>query len=494
MYVQLDPVVSKKTGHIFEKRTIKKYLLDSAQCPITGEEMSVNDLVDLKPNSAVKPKSAEITSLTGMISMFQNEWDAHVLEMHLLRKELDSTRTELSHTLYQHDAACRVIAKLLADQEVLKSELAESKKRPVHVAPAPSAAAAAAGAAMDVDGGPGISDAIKRKMDAKSAELSKGRKKREISAGLAKEDAIKGYGSKLIKAHGAKVPTLCVDVHPTKPNVVSGCKTGEIEVLCADKASLLCKLGSDKHAGHTHPVNRVVFHATQDLVISAAENVRLWSSTSGAAIKTISTHTSEVTGLSLHATGDYLVAASVDRSWAFYDLETGTCCQVVPDTTAKGGYSGAQFHPDGLILGTCTVDSTVKVWDVKSQQNVVSFPAHGGAKINSLNFSENGYYLATTGSDGVKVWDLRKVAKMGANAVPAKHFEGASSMDARFDMSGQYLAAAFGNAVKVWQAKTWADVAAYDTAHTDVVTSVAWGQDAKFLISASLDNTLQVWA
>ena len=34
---------------------------------------------------------------------------------------------------------------------------------------------------------------------------------------------------------------------------------------------------------------------------------------------------------------------------------------------------------------------------------------------------------------GVQVWDLRKVAKMGANAVPAKHFEGSASMDARFD-------------------------------------------------------------
>jgi pre-mRNA-processing factor 19 len=167
---------------------------------------------------------------------------------------------------------------------------------------------------------------------------------------------------------------------------------------------------------------------------------------------------------------------------------------MVPDSSAKGGYTDAQFHPDGLILGTCTADSTVKVWDVKSQQVVVSFSGHGGGNINCLNFSENGYYLATCAADGVKVWDLRKVAKMGANAVPAKHFEGASAADVRFDYSGQYLAAGFGAAVKVWQAKTWNDIASFDAAHASDVTSVAWGKDADFVISAGSDKTVKKWS
>ena len=494
--MQLEPVVSKKSGHIFEKRTIRKYIQDSGHCPVTGNDLALSDLVDVKANSAVKPKAAETSSLPGMISMLQNEWDAHVLETHLLRKELDSTRTELSHTLYQHDAACRVIAKLLKDQETLKAELAEAKKRPAHAPPAAAAAAAAAaaGAAMDVDSGPGISDAIKAKMEAKSGELSKGRKKREVSAGLAKDEAVKGYAAKALKAHGAKEPSLCVDVHPSKPLVVSGGKSGQLEIVNAEQAKSVCKLGSGKNAGHANAVNRVLFHASQDLVVSASENVRLWNSTTGSPVKTLTAHMCEVTGITLHATGDYLVAAGVDRTWAFYDLETGTACQVVSDSSANGAYSGAQFHPDGLILGTCSADSMVKLWDVKSQQNIVALPAHGGAKIHSLNFSENGYYLATSASDGIKVWDLRKVSKLGANAVAAKHCEGASARDARFDFSGQYLVGAFGNTVRVWQAKTWNDVAAYEDAHTAEVVSVAWGQDAKFIVSASLDNSLKLWA
>lgn len=114
--VPQEPVVSRKTGHLYEKRIVEKVIAAEGKCPITGTDMTNDDLIAVQANTVVRPRPASASSIPGLLAMFQNEWDEVMLETFTLKQHLDATRQELSYALYQHDAACRVIARLMRER------------------------------------------------------------------------------------------------------------------------------------------------------------------------------------------------------------------------------------------------------------------------------------------------------------------------------------------------------------------------------------------
>ena len=43
-----EAVVSTKTGHVFERSVIEKHIQQTGQCPITGVDLELKDLLPLK--------------------------------------------------------------------------------------------------------------------------------------------------------------------------------------------------------------------------------------------------------------------------------------------------------------------------------------------------------------------------------------------------------------------------------------------------------------
>jgi hypothetical protein len=46
-----NPVVSKKSGHVYERRLILKYITDNGTDPVTGEKLEESDLVAVKAST-----------------------------------------------------------------------------------------------------------------------------------------------------------------------------------------------------------------------------------------------------------------------------------------------------------------------------------------------------------------------------------------------------------------------------------------------------------
>eukprot|EP01104_Vermistella_antarctica_P004134 TRINITY_DN14643_c0_g1_i1.p1 TRINITY_DN14643_c0_g1~~TRINITY_DN14643_c0_g1_i1.p1 ORF type:complete len:516 (-),score=151.14 TRINITY_DN14643_c0_g1_i1:831-2312(-) len=480
------PVISAKSGHLFERSLIEKYIEVNGKCPITKEELGLDDLIAVQQGTTVKPRPVTATSIPGMLQLFQSEWDALMLESFTLKQHLEQARQELSQTLYQHDAACRVIARLIRERDEARSGLSSMQAQ---IADLRANGPTDGGDGMEVEAASTINEQLIGKLDSLCKELSAGRRKRQISSTLRTQENIKAYKtSKSVNIHKATPPgVLCVDVHKDQNRILTGGADSNVVVFNRSTGKKVTTLSA-----HSKRVNQVSFHPTSDILLSASQDktVRVWSQSSSKTSSykdtCLAPHKDAVTGISLHPMGEHVASTSLDGTWAFHDINTGTRLASIVSPNSEG-LTSTQFHPDALLLATGTSEGTIRVWDIKTQNNVANFEGHQGAT-TSIAFSENGYYLATAAEDGtIKVWDLRKLKNIKTVSGNKKN----PFVSVALDYSGTYLAAAGPN-VSVYQTRTLEQIATFGD-HTDTVTDVKFGVDASFLVSTSLDRSVKFY-
>ncbi|KAI8647221.1 WD40-repeat-containing domain protein [Parasitella parasitica] len=493
------PVVSVKSGRIFEKSLIEKYIAENGRDPTNNEEMTVDDLVDIKSTpETVKPRPPKLSSVPSILSSLQDEWDSVMLESFTLKQQYQQVRQELSHALYQNDAATRVIARLKKERDSAREALANVTAHLGAVAP-PAAAAAAAAAdtttpvaeePMEVDSALPLQ--IVEKIEKTNAELSANRRnKKKTPVDFASADTVKSYAqiSSIPSLHSARSAGItALDVNGDF--ILTGGNDKHVQIYNKAEDKVVANL-----SGHTKKVTAVKFRGqatTDDVCLSASadKHVRVWVADQKKGYKlghNTSSHKSDVTDIDVHPSKDYFVSAGLDNKWSFYDFETAKPIVETLNADGENGYTSIAFHPDGMLLGAGATNSVVQIWDVKSQKIAANFGGHAG-KISALAFSENGYIVATASEDNlVKIWDLRKLSNTKTFTLD----EGYKVESLAFDDYGQYLAIS-GNDVRILKAKDGSSIATFND-NTATITGLSWSPLAQGLTTSSLDRTVRLY-
>jgi len=487
-----EPVVSAKSGKVYEKRLIVKYIHENGTDPVTGDKLEESDLIAIKasPENAA-PRPPTNTSIPALLQLLQNEWDAMVLSTHALEQKYNATRQELSYALYSQDAANRVVARLIRERDAAREALANVQSS---MGMPNTQQDASEDVEMEV-AEEGLPANITTQIEETHAALSAARKKRKVPAGYITPAKVKGFKSKhtipsLHSASPAGITALAVSrVNPSQ--FLTGGNDHVVQLYDRSTDKVLASL-----KGHSKKINHVTLRekeGEETLIISGGADkiAKIWAldQASGEYIPkaTIRSHKGEITGLAIHPTKTILALASADKTYSLHDLTTFQ--QIYRSAPGDEPFTSLAIHPDGTLLALGTSSSTIHIFDIRSGAIAASLTPAGAAPfaVHTLSFSENGYHLlAPSSQTTATVWDLRK-EKAARTLDLGDDFK---ITRVAYDPSAQYLAVAGSQGARIFAQKTWDELVRLEEGGE--IAAVAWGEQTREIWAAT-GREVRVW-
>ncbi|KAJ3257729.1 hypothetical protein HK103_004356 [Boothiomyces macroporosus] len=171
--------------------------------------------------------------------------------------------------------------------------------------------------------------------------------------------------------------------------------------------------------GDDRPIGYCQFSPNSKLLATTswAGNIKLWSVPESEEVYVLKGHKDRVSSLDFHPNATISQSpGSVNIASGGVDGEVQLWALNKEEPIGKlDGHdmrvARVAFHPSGRYIGTaCGYDAIGRVWDLRTGRSIMVLKSHI-KPILALNWSPNGYQLATGGMDNsIKVWDVRQAA------------------------------------------------------------------------------------
>jgi WD40 repeat protein len=252
-------------------------------------------------------------------------------------------------------------------------------------------------------------------------------------------------------------------ISPDGKLIAAGCSDKRVYIWDADSGKIQYTL-----EGHTDDIQGVAFSLDGSMLISSSDDgtLRIWDPQSGQEMRVFAGFTGGFPWVSITKDNKVRLGAANESSDLLVNPITGEKTKEArnlnkaPDpfeqnlhrlgylTDEWSGNGPVSFSPDGRTLAMG--GRNILLWDIKTQQLLISLDVIGNRSVESLVFSPNGNFLAASLLDnGLQVWDLRTDQTIFEHGVDPEM--GLSSVyTPAFSSDSKLLAFGIGNSIEIW--------------------------------------------